>query len=243
MLGMMGLVVITGCATQQQNVAISDYVCYQASSPIVIDGKLDEPAWKQAELIDTFYIYRPEGATNLTVAKAWLTWDQKNLYVAVECEDDDIYSYSDKHDAEFWRGDVAEFFVKPSTSMPGYCEFVMAPNGEFYDARYPSRGAGGFHRFKSWSSNAKVATVINGSDGNWKDTDTGYTVEMAIPFSAFEDIAKHPVVGDTWNFGVFRYDYSKSFEDTLLMMSIPEAPSHGYHYYEGYRPMVFAPKK
>ena len=242
-LGVMGLVAITGCATWQPKVAVSDYTCYQASSPIVIDGKLDEEAWEQAELIDKFYIYQPEDAENLSGTKARLTWDENNLYVAIECDDDDIWSYSKKADAELWRGDVAEFFVKPSTSELSYCEFVMAPNGALYDARYPSRGSGTFWRFKDWSSKAKVKSTINGSDNNWKDSDIGYVVEMAIPFSAFSDITKKPVAGDTWTFGIFRYDYSKSFEDKLLMMSIPESEKAGFHYYEGYMPLIFAPKK
>lgn len=125
------------------------------------------------------------------------------------------------------------------TSMPAYCEFVIAPGGALYDARYPSRGAGGYHRFKDWSSKAKVATTVNGTDDDWKDTDTSYVVEMAIPFSAFSDIAKQPVASDTWTVGVFRYDYTKSYEDTLLTMSIPESKKSGYHYYKGYTPLIF----
>ena len=241
-LGMIGLVVITGCATEQK-VALSDYTCYQASGPIMIDGKLDEPAWQQADVIDVVHPFQPEDPSYISPTKARVMWDKDNIYLAVECVDDDIWSYSDEADEDLWRGDVAEVFIKPSTSMPAYCEFVMAPSGALYDARYPSRGAGGANRFRKWSSKAKVATVINGSDGDWKDTDTGYVVEMAIPLSAFDDIAKKPVVGDTWSFGVFRYDYSKSFEDKLLIMSIPESLKYGYHYYEGYQPLVFSSKK
>lgn len=237
------LVVVTGCATSNIDVVApltgAAYNCQQSSGKIVIDGKLNEPAWQQAERIETFYPFRPKEAEYLSPTTGRLTWDKENLYIAIECKDDDIWSYSDKHDDELWRGDVAEIFIKPSTSMPAYCEFVIAPNGTLYDARYPARGAGGFHRFKDWSSKAKIATTINGSDGDWKDTDTGYIVEISIPFSAFSDIAKTPTAGDSWTFGVFRYDFSKSFEDTLLMMSIPESMKYGYHYYEGYSPLIF----
>jgi len=239
---MFGLVIMMGCTTLQKDTMTKDYICLQATAPIKIDGKLDEVAWQQASVIDNFYPYSPKDAKDLSETKARIAWDKNYLYVAIECDDDDIWSYSDRHDDDLWRGDVAEFFVKPNTSMPAYCEFVIAPSGALYDARYPSRGAGGYYRFKDWSSKAKVATTINGTDDDWKDTDTGYVVEMAIPFSAFSDIAKQPVAGDTWTFGVFRYDYTKSYEDTLLMMSIPESQKSGYHYYEGYTPLIFQDK-
>ena len=170
---------------------------------------------------------------------ARFVWDKNYLYVGIECADDDIWSYSDKADADLWRGDVAEVFIKPSTNKLGYAEFVVAPGGALYDGRYPSRGSGTFFRFKGWSSHAKVATTINGTDGNWKDTDTGYIVEMAIPFAALKDITTPPVTGTVWTFGVCHYDYSKSFEHPLLMMSMRESPHDGYHYYEGYRPLLF----
>ena len=246
MLGMLGVITVMGCATQQSDVSTDSpvviqtaYICLQTKAPIKVDGELDEPAWQQAERITKFYPFSPKDAKNLSPTTGRLTWDKNNLYIAIECKDDDIWSYSNKADDELWRGDVAEFFIKPSTSALAYCEFVIAPSGALFDARYPARGAGGFHRFKDWSSKAKIATSIDGSDGDWKDTDVGYVVEMAIPFSAFSDITEKPVAGDTWTFVVCRYDYTKSYEQTLLMMSMPESKSNGYHYYEGYRSLTF----
>ncbi len=236
------LVALAGCTTPHSDIVVPAYVCLLATESIKIDGKLDESTWQQAEVIEIFYPYRPKDAKILSGTKASLAWDKNYLYVAIECKDDDIWSYSEQPDSELWCGDVAEIFIKPSTSMPSYCEFVVAPNGTLSDARYPSRGAGGYFRFKNWSSKAKVATIVNGTDGNWKDTDIGYVVEMAIPFSAFSDIAKHPAEGTAWTFGLFRYDFSKSYENTLLMMSIPESKKSGFHYYEGYSQLIFSSK-
>jgi len=237
------LVVMTGCEKRRQDLSVPDeipvYGCRQASGPILIDGNLDEPAWQDVEVIDTFYPYDPEFTGPLSGTKVRLTWDPNHLYVAIECVDDDIWSFSDEPDSELWLGDVVEIFLKPSASKLSYCEFVIAPNGTLFDARFPSRGAGGYRRFSNWSSNAEVATEIDGSDGDWRDTDTGYTVEMAIPFSAFKEVFGVPLPGDVWTFGVFRYDYSKSYEKQLLMMSIPDAPEYGFHYYEKYHHLEF----
>ncbi len=245
--GVFLLTVITGCSTShsvtsdKSSAAIKQqpYVCIRATKPVKIDGKLDDAVWKKAEVVSKFYPYSPKDATNLPPMTARLAWDKNYLYVAIECADDDIWSYSNKDDDQLWRGDVVELFIKPSTKKLGYVEFVVAPGGALYDGRYPSRGSGTFFRFKNWSSHAKVATTINGTDGNWKDTDTGYIVEMAIPFSALKDITPPPTTGTVWTFGVCHYDYSKSFEQPLLMMSMPESKHNGYHYYEGYRPLLF----
>jgi len=203
-----------------------------------VDGRLDEAAWKEAAVIDAFYPYQPVDAAVLSPMKARLLWDKDRLYLGVECGDKDVWSFSGEPDDALWNGDVSEFFVKPSVGEPIYYEFVIAPNGALYDARYPSRGAGGSNRFKGWSSHAAIATVVAGTDGDWRDDDEGYTVEAAIPLAAFDE-AGLPEAGDTWTFGVFRYDYSKAYEDPLLMMSIPEAPDHGFHSYEGYAPLLF----
>ena len=245
------VVLVAGCSSLRQKdnavtatavqkpVKGAPYICEQAVDKVVIDGKLTEKTWKNAAVIDKFYVYKPENPKHISATKARLAWDKDNLYIAIECEDDDIWSYSDKADDQLWRGDVSEFFVKPSTSALAYCEFVMAPNGTLYDGRYPSRGSGTYWRFKDWSSHAKVKSTINGSDNNWKDNDTGYVIEVAIPFSAFSEIAKKPVIGDTWTFGVCRYDYTKSYENPLLLMTMPESPYSGYHYYEGYGALIF----
>jgi len=219
-------------------VPLDPYPCHRAAGPIAVDGKLDEAAWREAEPITAFYLLEPRDIGSLPAATVRLLWDDAFLYVAFEYTDDDIWSYSNTPDDELWNGDVAEFFIKPKTDERFYYEFVMAPNGALFDAKYPSRGAGGYLRFRSWSSNAQIATTIRGTDNNDRDNDQGYTVELAIPVSAFPE-SVCPKEAATWTFGAFRYDYSKSYEDPLLMMSIPKAVGHGYHSYEYYQPLHF----
>jgi len=229
--------VVTGCQTQQATLKGPDYTCHSASSAIKIDGKLDEPAWAKADKITKFHPLQPKDAEYLSPTAFRMLWDERYLYVAFECTDDDIWSYSNKPDDELWNGDVGELFIKPSVAERPYYEFVTAPNGAQYDGRYTSRGSGGYYRFKGWSSGTKIATRIDGTDGDGRDDDRGYTIEMAIPLKAFAGAAP-PADGVTWTFGAFRYDYSKSFEEPLLIMSIPESPS-GFHYYEGYGRLIF----
>lgn len=215
------------------------YIVHRAAQPPKIDGNLSEPDWEHASAITSFNLFRPVDVDQLPKTIARVLWDKTHLYLGFECDDDDIWSYSDKNDDPLYSGDVVELFVKPSRDSLQYYEFVVAPNGAIYDARYPSRGAGLSHRFGRWNSETKIATRVNGSDDEHRDSDRGYSVEMAIPLEAFEK-QERPSEGTEWTFGVFRYDYSKSYEDCLMLMSILEASgSHGFHHYEAYAPLEF----
>ncbi len=213
--------------------------CVFTTQEIQVDGVLDEEAWAGADPVSLPFLYKPLKDGRISATSVRLLWDLDTLYVGFVCDDDDIWSYSDEPDDELWLGDVVEVFLKPSRSKLSYCEFVVAPNGTLFDARYPSRGAGGYRRFRNWSSNARVATKIRGSDGEWRDTDIGYTVELAIPISAFSEIAEAPSSGTSWTFGIFRYDYSKNLEKKLLLMSGPNPGKEGFHSYEEYRQLDF----
>ncbi len=205
---------------------------------MTIDGRLDEPAWQRAETVSTFFPFRPKNPARLSSTVARLLWDEQHIYVSYELDDDDLRSFSDEHDAILSGGDVAELMLKPNAKDTVYHEFLVAPNSTLFDCRYPRRGDGFHLKYRNWESGATVATTMDGTDNDQSDVDRGYTVEMSIPVTAF-DAAHRPADGVTWSFGVFRYDYSKSFAETLLTMSIPESPRDGFHYYEGYRPLRF----
>ena len=232
----LGLVCPQTIAEEKQ----STYVCHAATGPIKIDGQLDEPAWKHAQTITLLYPFRPVGATNLPMTTARLLWDKNAVYLAWQAEDIDIWSYSDKNDDTLWKGDIVELFLKPSKTDSKFYEINITPNSAVFDAFYPSRGAGGYQRFKKWNSHARIATHVDGTDGEWRDTDKGFTVEAAIPLTAFLQ-SEAPKAGTKWTFGLFRCEYSRTLDKPLLFSSLPGKldPIHGFHNYERYQPIVF----
>ncbi|HSB17631.1 MAG TPA: hypothetical protein VLE22_24490, partial [Bryobacteraceae bacterium] len=57
------------------------YVIHRTPSPITIDAKLDEPAWRNAPEAGEFYFnWWKEGEKERTAAR--LLWDADNLYVS-----------------------------------------------------------------------------------------------------------------------------------------------------------------
>ena len=45
------------------------YLVRQADEPIIIDGRLDEPAWQRATVLSRFYVYSPEDATEVSLTE------------------------------------------------------------------------------------------------------------------------------------------------------------------------------
>lgn len=232
------LTAIAGAFAQDQcNGCGLTYACRTACAPVTIDGVLDEAAWLLADRLPIEYVLQPqEYLTAPPRGSVRILWDAQFLYVGFECSDDDVWSFSSKDDEMLCTGDVVELFLKPSREANVYYEFNIAPNGALFDARYPSRGAGGVERGKAWSSGAQIATRVDGTDGDDQDFDKGYCVEMKIPWASFREGA--PAPDAIWTFGAFRFDYSKSFESPFLLKSI-SAPMKRFHDYEFYQDIQF----
>lgn len=234
--GILLLLLAAGCALPTFGIP---YICREVSpGAIVIDGCLGEAAWENADVVTNFHVYSPKGQAVPVATAGRVLWDSENLYVAIQCSDGDIWSCSDRPGEFLWRGDVGEIFIKPSRARPVYYEFIAAPDGTLVDVRHASRGAGGYSRFKEWSSGTRVATAVDGTDDDPSDTDIGYTIEMAIPLSAFQG-SELPADGVVWTFCFFRYEFSKLFDQPFLLMSMPESLHNGFHYYEGYADLIF----
>ena len=72
---------VVAVGTAQEQVVSDDLPQYRAhyvSSPIVLDGRLDESAWKSAPVVGKFqFPWWREGKKEATVAK--ILWDDINL--------------------------------------------------------------------------------------------------------------------------------------------------------------------
>src|SRR5947207_11144706 len=62
----------------------------RAPGPIEVDGALGDPGWSGAARVDTFYEIKPgDNVTPNVKTVAWLTYDDRFLYVAFEFSDPD----------------------------------------------------------------------------------------------------------------------------------------------------------
>jgi len=203
------LATLAGCA----RVPLATYTCYKTVDKIAIDGVLNEESWQKAASTGDFSIW--DGKTKSPLAtSAKMVWDSENLYIAFECEDPDLYSTLKNKDEALYTQDVVEVFVmEQSLGASDFVEYEVSILGTLFDCylRVPYVG------FLEWSSPFKAATKFTGTLNDPKDKDTGYTVEMAIPFSDFS-LRKPwnkadwknltPKNGDSITLNLYRIEYS-----------------------------------
>jgi glucose/arabinose dehydrogenase len=222
----------------------TEFECRFTELPIKIDGKGDEAAWRQAQVIDNFYLpwlgAKARPARTKTTAR--LLWDREYLYFLADMEDTDLYADVKEHDGQTWDNDVFELFFKPADDKPGYYEFQVNAAGTVMDMFLPRRNAGGFKRFAhdgDFHVEAKVA--LRGTLNNWTDKDEGWTVEGKIPWKDFLRTGGRPDVGEKWKFALCRYDYSVDFEGPEQSTCAPlkSDAQANFHKFEDYATLRF----
>jgi glucose/arabinose dehydrogenase len=218
------------------------FECRWAESPITIDGKADEAAWKSAQAIDHFYLpWTKDGRRARTATKARLLWDREYLYFFAEMEDTDLYADIKENDGMLWENDVFELFFKPAEDKPGYYEFQVNAAGAVLDMFLPRRGAGGYRRFiKDGDFHVEAKVRLQGTLNHWQDKDTGWSVEGRIPWRDFLRTGGRPEPDEKWKFALCRYDYSVDFEGPELSTCAPlKGPNPDFHHHEDYATLHF----
>jgi hypothetical protein len=178
----------------------------RASGPIVVDGKPDDKAWAAAGKIELIFPWDSQtGAKQKTIAR--LLWDDRNLYVSYECEDTDIVAFRTQHDDPTYLDDAVEIMINPLPSQTGiYYGLEMNVRAVLYDyVMYQVNGAN--HLFKQFDlQGVQLATFIDGTLNMRGDKDKGWSLEVAIPFTNFDGLAKPPKAGDVWTANINRWD-------------------------------------
>lgn len=183
---------------------IPRYEVKRATSPITVDGKLDEAAWAKASEPVTlqFFWESQTGAKQKTLAK--LLWDDQALYLGFDAEDADITGQLTERDAAVYRDDALEIFINPNPRQEVlYYGFEMNVRGALYDyLNYNERTF--FKRYDA--TNVKIATTVRGTLNVRTDTDEGWSLEASIPWQNFEELSRRPAVGATWRANINRWD-------------------------------------
>lgn len=167
------------------------YPAVRTNQKIVIDGVIDDSAWKKAPLATGFVEFRPnigmpEDERNKT--EVWMLYDNTAIYVAGFCHEssDSISTELVGRDAIRSNDFVGVLFDTYHDEINGF-GYYITPLGEQYDAKYSSNGEDG-----SWNSvYLSEAKIVAG----------GWTFEMKIPYSAIRFGNKSP---QDWGINITR---------------------------------------
>lgn len=214
------------------------------SSPVTIDGQLDDPVWQHAKVYDMHRAVNkslPHYPSN-DDGSIQLAWDDSYFYLAAKLRDADVVDNAE-HDQQFLHrvADTIELFLKPQ-GQNGYWEFHGTPKAHKATIFYPSRGRLGLYPWPYEPDVAhKVASSVQGKINDYDDRDEGFIVEMAVPIKALgrnqsvtfiSSDAKRAV---QWSILVARYNHSafaQSFQAELSTM--PKLIKANFHIYENW---------
>jgi len=147
----------------------------RATTPIVLDGVLDEAAWAEARVLGDFIQSRPDpGYPSSERTEARILYDDRYLYIGVELYDrepDKLIIPSLEQDFESGNSDIFGITLDTFLDRRNAFMFLVNPKGavkeaqDFDDSRQENA---------AWEGIFEVRTRIH--DGGW-------TVEWAIPFT------------------------------------------------------------
>jgi hypothetical protein len=184
------------------------YVCPRATAPIILDGRLDKPVWNDAPWTD--YFVDIEGARKPTPrfnTRAKMLWDDEYLYVGAYLEDPHVWGTLTEKNSIIFNDNDFEIFIDPDGDNHNYYEFEINALGTIWELSLdkPYRDGGPIHRGDNMPG-LKTAVHIDGSLNDPADTDRGWSVEVAIPWTGLGRYGRPgaPETGDQWRINFSR---------------------------------------
>lgn len=145
----------------------------RTSTQIKIDGDLTAPEWTGAAEIQSFVERYPgDNVAPRVETRTYVTYDKDALYVAFVCLDDPANIRATMCQRDQFAGDDAVTVLIDTYGDASWAyEFYVNPYGVQKDRLWSSVGGEDEGFDLTWRSAAKI-------------TDSGYQVELAVPFSA-----------------------------------------------------------
>jgi hypothetical protein len=214
----------------------------RAKTPIKLDGRLDDPAWKQAEVGE--FVEIGLGRLNADT-KVRLTYDDENFYFGFECLEPLIEKMPGwwkafGHDGTLYAQDCVEIFLDPVGDLAQYFHFICGalPNS-YYDAAFGLQKDPIHPMYnksdKTWHGKWSYAGSLDLPGKRW-------FVEVAVPFETMGVAA--PDAGTVWRMNIGRerfamYAGTPHRGDPELSLWSPNLEGRSFHAREAFGEVVF----
>jgi len=195
-----------------------------AGEKMVIDGKDTERAWTETPAQAFVDVGSGRSAAAYPVTgQVRVAWDDENMYVLIDVRDPDVVGFFTDKAAQpkswtvtgqpmTWTKDTAEIMIDPDGDGDNlnYYEIQVNPANKVFKSQFDSANSPkveplGPFGHEDWDPKMKSAVLVRGSIDKQGDRDEGYSVEVALPWAAFEKGAKvrPPKPGDTWRMNFY----------------------------------------
>ena len=216
------LVPTTPTPAGAQTPPLREYEAPATPAPPRLDGVLDDAAWGNAPWTEPFVDIRGEDWPGPTLAtRAKITWDEHHLYVGARLEEPHLWATLADRDAILYREHDFEVFIDPDGDGLAYYELEINALGTEFDLFLDRPYRHGGKANIGWDMEGlRTAVHLDGTLNDSSDEDTGWSVEIAIPWSALrppgtppEVAAGPPDTGDAWRVNFSRVQWPLDIVD------------------------------
>ena len=205
---------------------------------VSVDGHLDEPHWAAGEAVQLLHKpNRPANDPPFEGGRVTLFQDGTALYVGATLTDSDIVQ-NDPRDQQrhYETGDVVEVFLKPEGET-WYWEYYATPNGARTAMFHPGRGRYQLRDALNYVSSFRSAVTVDGTLNDWRDRDSVWHVEFAIPLRELMRPDASGGVPEVWRIAIGRYNYSRYLPQMELSVYplLPRMDFHGHEHWARFR--------
>jgi len=196
------------------------YLVRHATKPPTIDGKLDDAAWADATWTSDFVDIEGDAKPRPRFrTRAKLLWDENGLYIAAELEEPHVWATLTQHDSVIFHDPDFEVFIDPDGDTHDYFEFEINALNTSWDLHLPKPYMDRGSPQNEWEiPGLRSAVHVDGTLNDPHDTDRGWTVELALPWSAFTAHARHagaPTEGEQWRLNFSRVEWQVATEGDI----------------------------
>lgn len=196
-----------------------NYVCYRVSQPLLIDGKIDEQAWQEADWSSHFVDITGDAEKEPRFStRMKMLWDKEYLYIAAELEEPHLSGSITQRDAVIFHDDDFEVFIDPDGDTHNYYELEINALNAVWDLfltkpyRDGPKVLNGFD-FKD----LKSAVSLNGTLNQPSDQDGGWTLEIALPLKSFTESGYRINDGTRWRINFSRVEWQYTIEEGMYI--------------------------
>jgi hypothetical protein len=139
-----------------------------------------------------------------------MLWDDSCLYVAARMKEPHLWATLTRHDAIVFHDNDFEVFLDPHGDGEQYFEIEINALNTVMDLfmNRPYRKGGTYDM--TWDAGLRSGVRLLGSLNDPSDRDRGWTLEMAIPYSALRRPGRRhlPNAGDRWRIDFSRVEWT-----------------------------------
>lgn len=171
------------------------YVCPRTVVPPRLTGRLDDDVWGHAPWTDEFQDIEGDLKPHPRFrTRVRMLWDDDFFYVGAEMEEPHVWGTLTEHDCIIYEDNDFEVFLDLNGTCQHYVELELNLLNTTWDLMLTRPYRAGGVRFNGWEFHGlRSAIHVDGTLNDPSDVDTGWSCEIAIPWSALADVTERPL--------------------------------------------------